>query len=133
MLPFDFTVFLVLGGKDDSSTSALLATFLLLVTRSPGVEGLLEIFQCTRLEAMDVTVGPGDISRFLSGETSSVLSVFLFFFCLGFFAGGLGLISAASTCNVSRFGSILLRVLLVLLSYNMEEKNEKLLKVCKNK
>jgi hypothetical protein len=121
MLPFDFTVLLVLGGKIGSSTSALIATFFLLVTRSPGV-GLLGIFQCTCLEATDVTVGPGDISRFLAGERSSALSVFLFFFCLSFFTGGLGLISATSTCNVPRSGSFLLRVLLVLLLYNMEEK-----------
>jgi hypothetical protein len=70
--------------------------------------------------AIDATMCPGDIIRFLPGERSSVLPVFSFFFCLGFFTCGLGLISAA--CNVPRFGSFLLRVLLVLL-YNMEEKH----------
>jgi len=66
----------------------------------------------------------GDISRFLPGKRSSELLVFSFFVRLGFFTCGLGLISAA--CNMPRFGSFLL---LVLLLYNMEDEKP-LLKVC---
>jgi hypothetical protein len=124
MLPFDFAVFLFLDG---GSTSTLVAIFFPLVTLSPGVDGVLGILKCTRLVATVVAMCPGDFSRFLPGERSSVLLVFSFFLCLGFFTRGLGLVSAA--CNMPRTGSFLLRRLLVLLLYNMEDEKP-LLKLC---